>query len=65
MPTIYEVHDMPQGNSATRLFRSFLRSKGARRLVVITHALAVDLETLRLQVRDFLDAFASGSDQIH
>jgi len=41
--TIYEVHDYPQGCVGTLLFQLFLRSRGARRLVVITQALANDL----------------------
>ena len=43
MPTILEVHDYPQGNLGPVLFRSFLRGSGARRLVVITRALADEL----------------------
>jgi len=42
--TILEVHDLPQGSLGPRLFRWFLTGKGARRLVVITQALADDLE---------------------
>ena len=38
--TIFEVHDLP---TATWIFSRFLRGKGARRLVIITHALAEDL----------------------
>jgi len=44
LPTILEVHDMPQGFWGPQLFRWFMRGKGARRLVVITSALAQDLE---------------------
>ena len=36
--------DLPQGTLGPRLFRLFLRGKGARRLVVITRALAEDLK---------------------
>jgi glycosyltransferase involved in cell wall biosynthesis len=43
MPTIFEIHDLPQGSMGTLLFRAFLRGRGARRLVVITSALAQDL----------------------
>ena len=41
--TILEVHDLPQGRMGTWLFRHFLNSPGAKRLVVITQALADDL----------------------
>jgi len=44
MKTVFEIHDLPQGNLAPVLFRCFIRGKGACRLVVITQALAVDLE---------------------
>ena len=42
-PTIFEVHDMPRGRVGPRLFRNFLNNPGAKRLVVITQALADDL----------------------
>jgi glycosyltransferase involved in cell wall biosynthesis len=42
-PTIFEIHDLPQGKMAPFLLRSFIRGKGARRLVAITQALASDL----------------------
>ena len=41
--TILETHDLPQGLLGPWLFRCFLKSRSARRLVVITHALAHDL----------------------
>ncbi len=41
--TILELHDIPQGATGPWLFRQFLGGKGARRLVVITQALAEDL----------------------
>jgi len=44
MPTILEIHDLPQGKIAPSLFRLFMKGKGAERLVVITQALANDLE---------------------
>jgi glycosyltransferase involved in cell wall biosynthesis len=44
LPTILEIHDLPQGGVGPRLFRYFLTGKGARRLVAITHALADDLQ---------------------
>lgn len=46
LPTVFEVHDFPQGFWGQRLFRWFLRGGGARRLVVITSPLAQDLERL-------------------
>lgn len=42
--TIFEVHDLPAGWMGPFLFRRFLHGSGARRLVVITHALAADLQ---------------------
>ncbi|MFM8320795.1 MAG: glycosyltransferase [Chloroflexota bacterium] len=42
-PTIFEVHDLPQAGWGARLLELFLKGRGARRLVVITHALAADL----------------------
>jgi glycosyltransferase involved in cell wall biosynthesis len=43
MPTILEIHDLPQGKLGPWLFRRFLKGKGARRMVVITQALSDDL----------------------
>ncbi len=43
LPTIMEIHDFPQGVMGPLLFRLFLKGSGARRLVVITRALAIDL----------------------
>lgn len=43
MSTILEVHDLPNGRIGPLIFRSFLHGHGARRLVVITRALAHDL----------------------
>lgn len=42
-PTLLEVHDRPAGNAGPRLFRMFLRGRGARRLLVITEALRARL----------------------
>jgi glycosyltransferase involved in cell wall biosynthesis len=42
-PTILEIHDRPQGMFGPWLFRRFMNGSGARRLVVITAALAEDL----------------------
>lgn len=41
--TILETHDLPQGTMGRWLFHRFLKGRGARRLVVITRALAHDL----------------------
>lgn len=42
-PTIFEVHDLPQGRMGPRFLSWFLSGSGARRLVLITQALADDL----------------------
>jgi glycosyltransferase involved in cell wall biosynthesis len=39
MPSIYEIHDLPQGRFGPWLMERFLKGKGARALVVITAAL--------------------------
>jgi len=39
MPSIYEIHDLPQGRMGSWLLASFLKGRGARGLVVITTAL--------------------------
>jgi glycosyltransferase involved in cell wall biosynthesis len=44
VPTIFEIHDLPQGQGKT-LFRTFLKGRGQRRLIAITQALANDLNT--------------------
>jgi glycosyltransferase involved in cell wall biosynthesis len=43
LPTLFEAHDRPQGWAGPRLLRLFLRGRGARRLAVISRALAADL----------------------
>ena len=43
MGTICEVHDLPQGTLGPKLLGRFLKGSGARKLVVITRALAEDL----------------------
>ena len=43
-PTLFEIHDLPQG-AARLLLRAFLAGPGNRRLIAITHALAHDLNT--------------------
>jgi glycosyltransferase involved in cell wall biosynthesis len=42
-PTVFEIHDLPQGLLGPRFLRWFVHGSGARRLVVITRALADDL----------------------
>ncbi|GAB4579383.1 MAG: glycosyltransferase family 4 protein [Anaerolineales bacterium] len=39
LPTIFEIHDLPQGQGKT-LLRAFLKGPGQRRLIAITQALA-------------------------
>lgn len=43
LPTVFEVHDIPQGVMGSQSLRWFLEGSGARRLVVITQALKADL----------------------
>jgi glycosyltransferase involved in cell wall biosynthesis len=43
LPTVFELHDLPQGTLGPQIVRWFLKGKGASRLVVITQALAADL----------------------
>lgn len=43
LPTILEVHDLPQGRLGAFFFRRFRSGRGARRLVAITRALLEDL----------------------
>jgi glycosyltransferase involved in cell wall biosynthesis len=43
LPTVFEIHDLPQGRMGPRFLRWFMSGKGARRLVMITRALADDL----------------------
>lgn len=43
MATVYEVHDYPHGSMGPVLFRAFLKGSGARRLVVITRSLSLEL----------------------
>ncbi|HNB53266.1 MAG TPA: glycosyltransferase family 4 protein [Anaerolineales bacterium] len=42
VPTILEIHDLPQGQGKT-LLRTYLKGRGQRRLIAITNALADDL----------------------
>jgi len=41
--TVLEIHDLPYSRAGAWLFRRFLKGRGARRLVAITHTLATDL----------------------
>jgi glycosyltransferase involved in cell wall biosynthesis len=51
--TILEMHDIPQGRVGPWLLRRFLKGKGARRLVVITRALAEDLsQRFKFSIRE-------------
>jgi glycosyltransferase involved in cell wall biosynthesis len=43
-PTVLEVHDRPSGAAGPRLFRAFLRGRGARRVLPITESLRLALE---------------------
>jgi glycosyltransferase involved in cell wall biosynthesis len=43
MPSILEVHDLPQGSLGPWMLRRFLSGSGRRRLVVITRSLAADI----------------------
>jgi glycosyltransferase involved in cell wall biosynthesis len=45
LPTLFEVHDFPQGRLGPLLFQAFLRGRGACRLVSITRSLLDDLAT--------------------
>jgi glycosyltransferase involved in cell wall biosynthesis len=46
LPALLEIHDLPQGRIGPWLFRQFLCGRGSKRLVVITQALAADLERM-------------------
>jgi len=43
LPVVFELHDLPSGAMGPLFFRLFLRGRGARRLVLITRALAEEL----------------------
>ncbi|HEX9617682.1 MAG TPA: glycosyltransferase [Anaerolineales bacterium] len=43
IPTVLEIHDLPQGTLGPLFFKSYLRGRGARRLVVISEALLADV----------------------
>jgi glycosyltransferase involved in cell wall biosynthesis len=65
MAAILEVHDLPRRRMAGRLLRLFCLGKGAQRLVVISRALAMELNhRLRLASRaaDFLLVAPDGVD---
>jgi len=44
MPTALELHDQPQGRLGPTWLRLFLRGRGARRILITTHALKTHLE---------------------
>ncbi len=44
LPTLIEVHDRPAGRMGPRLFKAFLRGRGAKRVLVTTEALRAWLE---------------------
>jgi len=44
LPTVFEIHDQPQGRFGPWLFGQYLRGSGARRLLPITEALRAWLE---------------------
>ncbi len=64
MPTIYEVHDRPQGSLGPILMRIFLRGRSAKKLVAISKALARDLfEDYNLAPESsFLEVYPDGVD---
>lgn len=63
LPTIFELHDMPSGRMGPLFLRVFLRSRGARRLVVNTRHLAQQLQAAyRLPAGDFLTLAPNGVD---
>ena len=61
LPTILEIHDLPQGTGGPWLFRRFLKGRGARRMVVITQALAQDMQ----QQRQCTEAAPDATDYAH
>jgi glycosyltransferase involved in cell wall biosynthesis len=44
-PVILEIHDRPIGHMGARLLRNLVRSKGRKKIVLITHALKTILES--------------------
>jgi glycosyltransferase involved in cell wall biosynthesis len=63
-PTVFELHVIPSGLLGPWLMRCFLRAKGARRLVVITHYLAAEIsKRYRLPAREgFLLVAPNGAE---
>ncbi|MCK4725357.1 MAG: glycosyltransferase, partial [Anaerolineales bacterium] len=43
LPTVFEVHDLPQSTTGKLLLRGFLKGNGARKIVAISKSLARDL----------------------
>lgn len=64
IPTIFEIHDLPKGTGAPWLLRLFLRGRGAKHLITISKALAVDLENFYRMPRKggFLKIIPDGVD---
>ncbi|MBC8508571.1 MAG: glycosyltransferase family 4 protein [Anaerolineales bacterium] len=56
-PTIFELHNFPQARRFQFLLKLFLKGSGARRLVLITHALRDDLFPM-------IDSYISNIDTI-
>ncbi len=46
LPTLYEIHDLPQGKLGPWLFRRIARAPATRGIIAITRALARDLESI-------------------
>ncbi len=46
LPTIFEMHDLPQARRLRFLLNTYLKGRGARRLVLITRALRADLSPM-------------------
>jgi len=64
MNTIFEIHDLPQGTFGPKLLRLFLRGSDAEKLVVISKALADDLqrESYLLPNSQILEILPDGVD---
>jgi glycosyltransferase involved in cell wall biosynthesis len=64
VPTIFELHDLPSGNMGPWLLRRFIRSLGAKRLVVNTNHLEIEIQK-RYRIpegKDFLILAPNGVD---
>jgi glycosyltransferase involved in cell wall biosynthesis len=63
-PTIFELHDLPSGNMGPWLLRRFIRALGAKRLVVNTNHLEIEIRK-RYRIpegKDFLIPAPNGVD---